>query len=110
VETIETYVLGVGHDQIGAWLLSAWGLPDELVISARHHHDEHYTGEHAYYAQLVLVADRLLARVGLGTSTQTELPTFSLEMLGLDPAKAIAACEALWAGNTELDELARMVA
>ena len=110
VETIEKYVLGVGHDQIGAWLLAAWGLPGELVTAARHHHDEGYRGDHAVYSQLVLIADRLLARWGLGTSTNTDLPAYSMEMLGLDADKVIAASEALWAGNSELDELARMVA
>jgi len=110
VETIEKYVLGVGHDQIGAWLLAAWGLPEELVTAARHHHDEHYWGDHAVYSQLVLIADRLLARWGLGAATEIELPRFSLEMLGLDAAKVISVSETLWAGNSELDELARMVA
>lgn len=110
VETVEKYLLGVGHDQIGAWLLAAWGLPEELVTAARHHHDEHYWGDHAFYAQLVLIADRLLARLGLGTTTRTDLPSFSLQMLGLDEDQVLAACEALWAGNNELDELARLVA
>lgn len=110
VETVEKYLLGVGHDQIGAWLLSAWGLPEELVCAARHHHNEDYWGDHAVYSQLTLIADRLLARFGLGTATATELPGFSLEMLGLDATQAIATAEALWAGTEELDELARMVA
>lgn len=110
VETVEKYLLGVGHDQIGAWLLAAWGLPEELAAAARHHHDEHYWGEHAHYAQLVLIADRLLARHGIGISTQTELPTFTLEMLRLNADAVVAAAETLWAGNNELDELARMVA
>ncbi|HEY9199202.1 MAG TPA: HDOD domain-containing protein [Gammaproteobacteria bacterium] len=110
VETVEKYLLGVGHDQIGAWLLAAWGLPEELVAAARHHHDEHYWGDHAFYPQLVLIANRLLARRGLGTTTQTELPAFSLQMLKLDADLALAASETLWAGNNELDELARMVA
>ena len=110
VETVEKYLLGVGHDQIGAWLLAAWGLPEELVSAARHHHDEHYWGDHAHYAQLVLIADRLLARNGIGTTTQTELPVFSLEMLKLKADDVTAAADSLWAGNNELDELARMVA
>ena len=110
VETIEKYLLGVGHDQIGAWLLSAWGLPEELVSAARHHHNEDYRGDHAVYAQLVLIANRLLARMGLGSSRVTDLPPFSLQMLGLDDASVIALSESLWAGNTELDELARLVA
>lgn len=110
VETLEKYLLGVGHDQIGAWLLSAWGLPEELVVAARHHHDEHYWGDHAVYAQLVLISNRLLARLGLGTGRETALPDASLAALGLDAANAIALCASLCEGNTELDELARMVA
>lgn len=110
VETVEKYVLGVGHDQIGAWLLSAWGLPEELVTAARQHHNEHFWGDHAVYAQLVLVANRLLARYRLGTTRDLELPVFSLQMLGLDAAKIIALSESVCLENTELDELARMVA
>jgi HD-like signal output (HDOD) protein/prolyl-tRNA editing enzyme YbaK/EbsC (Cys-tRNA(Pro) deacylase) len=110
METVEKYLLGVGHDQIGAWLLSAWGLPAELVCAARHHHNEQYWGDHAVYSQLALLADRLLARFGLGTGTATDLPAFSLEMLGIDADQAIAAAESLWIGVEELDELARMVA
>lgn len=110
LETVEKYVLGVGHDQIGAWLLSAWGLPEELVTAARQHHNEHFWGDHAVYAQLVLVANRLLARHGLGTTHDVDLPVFSLQMLGLDAAKIVALSDTLCADNNELDELARMVA
>lgn len=110
VETVEKYLLGVGHDQIGAWLLAAWGLPEELVCTARHHHNEQYWGDHAVYSQLTLIADRLLARLGLGTAAATDLPAFSLEMLGLDEKQVMAVAESLWAGTEELDELARLVA
>ncbi|MFN2309633.1 MAG: HDOD domain-containing protein [Gammaproteobacteria bacterium] len=110
LETVEKHLLGVGHDQIGAWLLAAWGLPAELVCAVRHHHDAHYRGEHAAYAHLVLIADRLLARLGLGATSHTDLPALSLELLGLDAATVIAESEALWTGTAELDDLARMVA
>lgn len=110
LETVEKYLLGVGHDQIGAWLLAAWGLPEELVTAAHRHHDEAYRGDHALYAQLVLIANRLLARHGIGTGTTTDLPAGTLEMLGLSEQQVAAAAEALWTGSTELDDLARMVA
>lgn len=107
---LESYVLGVDHAQIGGWLLAAWGLPAELVTAARCHCDENYWGDHAVYSQLVLIANRLLAGYGIGTGQATELPSFSLEMLGLEETQVRAACEALWAGNCELDALAKMVA
>lgn len=107
---IEKYALGVSHDQIGGWLLESWGLPIELVTAARYHHEEEYGGPHATYSQLVLLADRLLARHGLGYGEPAELPAFALEMLNLDEALAIELLEEVMAGHQDLDDLVRLVA
>jgi len=107
---LERHVLGVTHDQIGAWLMEAWGLPQELVIAVRHHHDEGYWDRHATYAQLVLVANRALAMQGLGESDHPGIPAFSLEMLGLKEDKIIELTSNLFDNSTELEELARRLA
>lgn len=107
---IEKHALGVSHDQIGGWLLESWGLPKELITAARYHHEEEYWGPHASYAQLVQIADRLLARHGLGYGEPATLPSFALEMLNLDEALAIELLEEVIAGHEDLDELVRLVA
>jgi HD-like signal output (HDOD) protein len=103
-------VLGVTHDQIGAWLLEAWGLPEELILAVRHHHDEDYWDRFSTCAQLVLIANRALARYGIGDSGQTQIPAFSLDLLGLDEQTVLAETEKLIDKSNELEDLATRLA
>lgn len=107
---LERHVLGVTHDQIGAWLMEAWGMPQELVAAVRHHHDEGYWERHYACAQLVLIANRALAAHGLGETEHTGLPAFSLEMLGLKEEQIIDITNNIIDHGEELEELARRLA
>ncbi len=104
---LEKHVLGVSHEQIGGWLMEAWGMPDELIVAVRHHHDEGYWDELAVYPQLVLVANRLLAIHGLSDMEKPELPAFTLDMLGLDESTVRLLAEQIIANSEELDDLAK---
>lgn len=107
---LERHALGVTHDQIGAWLLEAWGLPEELVVAVRHHHDPDYWERHATYSQLVLIANRLLAERGLGETDPAGLPSFSLEMLGLNEKQVTEIADIVLNSHEELEELAKRLA
>ncbi len=107
---LERNVLGVTHDQIGAWLMEAWGLPDELVTAVRHHHDPDYWDRHAVYSQLVLIANRALAVHGLGEQDTPGLPDFSLQMLELDPRTVSEEANKLFENKEELEDLAQRLA
>ncbi len=107
---LERHVLGVTHDQIGAWLLEAWGLPEELIVAVRHHHDESYWDRFSTCSQLVLIANRALANYGLGESDQGGIPQFSLEMLGLDEQTVLAETDKLLEKSSDLTDLAARLA
>jgi len=107
---LERHVLGVTHDQIGAWLMEAWGLPQELVVAVRHHHDEGYWDQHCTYPQLILIANRALAMHGLGETDYRGLPAFSLEMLNLKEEQVIELTDILINNREELEDLARRLA
>ncbi len=107
---LERHVLGVTHDQIGAWLMEAWGLPAELTTAVRHHHNTDYWDAHAVYPQLVLVANRALALHGLGESDAEGLPAFSLQMLGLEEQDVLDAASKLFDNKEELEDLAQRLA
>ncbi len=106
INDIERFVLGVGHEQIGAWLMEAWRMPAELITAVRRHHDVDYWDQHAIYPQLVLLANRLLKRHGIGDAETTLLPTAILEMLELSEAQALAACAHVMKGSDSLDSVA----
>jgi len=103
-------VLCLGHPSIGAWLTHSWRLPDEVTVTVCEHHNADYDGNHAFYPGLVLVANRLLRRHGIGDEVQEPVPEALWARLGLDPERAEETLEALMAGGEALDALASHLA
>ena len=103
-------MLGTDHGSVGAWLLEAWRLPEEIVVAAREHHNEGYEGPHAIYAQLVLIADRLLKSHGIGDAPTTMLPPQVLESLEIGEYQAVTVTERILEGCEGLEAMARQFA
>lgn len=103
-------VMQLGHAQVGAWLLERWDMPREVVTVVAEHHNGDYAGPHAVYVDLVVVADRLLRRIGLGDGDSDELPEALLQRIGLSEADAEAALSRAIEGQEALDEVARLIA
>ena len=106
VNDIERFVLGVGHEQIGGWLMESWGMPVELTAAVRWHHDANYWDQHAIYPQLVLLANCLLKRHGIGDAESDQLPTAIMEMLELSEEQVVAACAHVMKSSEDLDSVA----
>ena len=85
---IEQHLLGITREQIGAWLMRYWTMPDELSTALRFQHDPHYSGEHAGHANLVCLALRLLRNRGIGSGPYEEIPQDLFDRLGLTRDKA----------------------
>jgi HD-like signal output (HDOD) protein len=65
-EIAERRILGIDHAEVGALLLEAWNVPENVINTVRWHHDpDHSEGDH-YVADLVHVASHLSAGFGLG--------------------------------------------
>ncbi len=103
-------VLCMGHPSIGAWLTHSWRLPDEVTVTVCEHHNEDYDGEHAAYPNLVLVANRLLRRHGIGDEILEPPPEALLARLGLVPERTEEILEALMASGSSLDVIVRYLA
>lgn len=85
---LERRVLGISHTELGALLMERWNMPPEVVVAIREHHNSGYDGVHAVYSGLVLIANRLLHRLGMGDAESAELPTALLADFGLSAAQA----------------------
>lgn len=106
---IEHYVLGVGHDEIGAWLLEAWDLPPEVITAVRSHHQEEYESEYAVYSNLVLIATRLLHRYQIGDAEESVLPPKVLASLGIQEEEALQALDYVMGQREDLNLLANQL-
>lgn len=106
VELIERRVLGTDHATIGAWLMTAWNLPEEVVIATREHHNPNYQEIHAVYPHLVFLADRLLKRHEMGDVRDAEVPAVIWDSLGIGEYQAIAILGRVMEGADGLDKMA----
>lgn len=106
---VERYVLGAEHWQIGAWLMQAWAMPQEVIAAVRWHHHEDCTQPHAEYSNLVLIANRLLNYVGLGQEHTHRLPALALFTLGLSREQAREALARVQASMVGLDALSEVL-
>ena len=103
-------LVGTGHARLGAWLLHTWDLPEEVVVTVAHHHQEDYDGDHAAYVLLVLLADRLARRIGLGDGDSEDVPAAVLEKLALSQEDCQAVFERVLDAHDGLDDIARVLA
>lgn len=107
---LETHVLGVRHDQIGAWLMRSWEMPDELTVTTRWHHADEYQGEHGGYLQLVALADRLLRPYGLSDASTSAVPPSLLSNLGLQQDQVLLTLQSVIDARPGLEQLALQLA
>ncbi len=110
VPLIEKRVMGVEHTEMGGWLMSAWEMPEPVITSVTEHHNETYAGEHAMYANLVLLVDHLLRAEGIGDGADSEPPPLVLNALGLDLETAREICTRVLESAEALDAMARQLA
>lgn len=107
---LEQQVIGMTHGQLGARLLEMWGLPEEIVVAAREHHNDAYTGPQAAYARLAMVADCLLKTHNIGDASDGQIPPAVLASLSLDEFKLLGVMDWVLEGCTGLDVMARQLA
>src|SRR5690606_17768747 len=103
---IEQHLLGITREQIGAWLMRLWDMPEELAVALRFQHDPDYQGPNAVYPNLIYLAVSLLSNRGVGQGPQREIPAELYQRLGLDPARAESVLDKIQSAEAALRELA----
>jgi len=106
---IERHLLGTTHVEVGAWLMKSWNMPEELIAAVKWHHREEIDDENAIYSNIVLIANRLLRRLGIGDATQHILPNDTMRQLGLDESDANKALDLIIENEMKLDAIAKQM-
>ena len=81
---IENHLIGISREQISAWLMQAWNMPEEVCVALRYQQDGSYSGPHDVYANLIYVAMRLLRSHGVGDAPPATVEAAMYEKLGLN--------------------------
>jgi putative nucleotidyltransferase with HDIG domain len=94
----ELEVLGVGHPEIGLWLLSRWALPAELVAPIAYHSSFHVARDFADRTAVVHLADIIARALGLGNPGDGRIPRIhpdAWKVLGVTTRQVDVVCRQL---------------
>ena len=107
VTQVEDQLLGTDNGNIGSWLMRAWNMPRQLTAAIRWYNQEDYSQPYAEYPNLVLIANRLLYRLGIGDATTDRLPIAIMSSLGLSKEPMLMALARVQSSQEALEELSR---
>jgi putative nucleotidyltransferase with HDIG domain len=86
IRDAEKKVIGASHDQLGAYLLGLWGLPEPIVMAAAFHHDVlRYPVQKFNTVSAVHIADAFERQIsaGNGGGIAPEIDLSYLDRLGM---------------------------
>lgn len=106
----ERFLLGATREQMAAWLLRHWKLPEDICAPVRHQHRPDLAGDQEVLATLLYVSVRLLRRHGMGTAPQERVPDAAFARLGVSREAALAASDRVMQQTEALGALARDLA
>jgi putative nucleotidyltransferase with HDIG domain len=85
---VEERLIQISHAEVGAYLLSLWGLPSAVVEAVAHHHHPRRVAQTSIDMVLVVYIANLLARERDALANNSAVPEFDMELL--DQTGAVA--------------------
>lgn len=107
---IEKKIIGLGHDDIGAFICQQWGLPDEVVFALGLHHRRFadlplHPGQKMLVA-MVSLADFIAWLLGVGSVRIARNSILQPEVEELIPIREINLQELITSANREINDIA----
>jgi HD-like signal output (HDOD) protein/prolyl-tRNA editing enzyme YbaK/EbsC (Cys-tRNA(Pro) deacylase) len=90
-QTIERHLIGITRDQLAAWLMRVWHMPEEVETAIRYQGQPNFSGHNNEYAKLLFIAANKLRERSIGLGPVKEIPSSLYESLHLNP-NAIEKC------------------
>jgi HD-like signal output (HDOD) protein/prolyl-tRNA editing enzyme YbaK/EbsC (Cys-tRNA(Pro) deacylase) len=106
---VERFLLGVTREQMAAWLMRYWHLPEPICAALRFQQEPERAGEHEKLALLLHVAARLLRQQGIGGGA-APVPDSLLARLGVRREDAQGVLGRMRERANDLKSLARDLA
>lgn len=92
---LETFIMGINHSMIGAWLMQSWAMPQSITDVVYHHHNPRYQGDNYRLNLLTYLNDHLLGQIQIGDGTNQPCPQEVLTLLGLSIENCQIALDSL---------------
>lgn len=109
-QAIEKHIIGVTRDQLAAWLMKFWNMPEEIITALRYQSDPSYDGEHSEYSALVYLTKKLLNEKGIHTGVSSDpIPEALFNKFHLERNDAMEAIDIMMESNEILETMAKQM-
>ncbi|MEO0443160.1 MAG: HDOD domain-containing protein [Pseudomonadota bacterium] len=109
-QAVERHIIGVDRNQLAAWLMDFWHMPETVCTALRHQNDPDYDGEDWQYPLLLHLSQKLLQEQGLDMGVSGEpVGAEVFKRLHIDPQAAREAIENLLESSEELKMIAEQM-
>lgn len=102
-------MLAMGHARVGAWLMQAWKMPEELRTTLLEHHNADYRGDYENLVHLVQLADFVYSNMA-DLPAAGEVPAYNLSVLKVSPEQVIEIATKVLESRDELVSLSNLLA
>ncbi|MBX2809205.1 MAG: HDOD domain-containing protein [Cellvibrionaceae bacterium] len=111
VQAAERHIVGVDRNQLAAWLMGFWNMPEAVCIALRNQTDPDYEGEEWQYPIILYLSNKLLQAKGMSMGVSAE-PVADAVFRRLDITRESAeeAIDNLLASCEELEAIAEQMA
>jgi HD-like signal output (HDOD) protein/prolyl-tRNA editing enzyme YbaK/EbsC (Cys-tRNA(Pro) deacylase) len=107
-QIVEKHIIGVTRDQLAAWLMNYWHMPEEVCKALRYQSEPEYQGEHAEYAALIYLTKKLLNEKGIRTGVSDDPINDSLfSRFKLNREEVLEAIDIMLESNELLESMAQ---
>lgn len=109
---MEKRILGLDHSSLTGLIMERWHFPDNLLLPTRFHHNPDKCPPHYYkHASIVMLADHICQKAGLGYSGNPAVPKLggTRQRLGFDKTEVERSVEELKEQHSEIEEFFEMI-
>lgn len=106
---IEQHLITVNREQVAAWLLDVWCLPEDVIKGVRFQNYSEYDAEGGVYANLIYLALHLLREHNIGDAPLENIPQNLLARLGIDYSAAKESVVKVVAASDDVSNIAQML-
>jgi len=101
-------MLEMGHARVGAWLMQAWKMPEELRTTLLEHHNADYRGAYEVLVHLVQLADFIYSNMA-DLPAASEIPGYNLSVLKVSPERVIETASKVIESRDEITALSKLL-
>ena len=110
VQAVERHIIGVDRNQLAAWLMEYWHMPEAVCHALRHQNDPDYEGDNWEYALLLYLSSKLLQEQGLPIGADSApIDDRIFERMNITREAATEAINNLLESSEELQAMAKQM-